>query len=121
MSLFSRDKQRVTVEETRWHPRGAHAPAVLPDIREQSEWDAGRAPGSLHAPLSAPVAGTAPPKAARGRPLVVICRSGNRSQRAVGPLRARGVEAADVEGGMRQWAAAGYSVAGRGGDEGSAA
>ncbi|CAM5535033.1 MULTISPECIES: rhodanese-like domain-containing protein [Streptomyces] len=121
MSLFSRDKQRVAVEETRRHTRGAHAPAVLPDIREQSEWDAGRAPGALHAPLSAPVPGAALPKAARGRPLVVICRSGNRSQQAVGLLRARGVEAVDVEGGMRQRAAAGHSVVGPGGDEGSAA
>ncbi|MFI1932335.1 hypothetical protein [Streptomyces sp. NPDC020330] len=77
MSLFSRDKKRVTVEETRRHTQGAPAPAVPLDVRE---------------------------------------RSGNRSQQAVGPLRARGMDAVDVEGGMRQWAAAAYSVVGSGGD-----
>ncbi|MFJ8971313.1 MULTISPECIES: rhodanese-like domain-containing protein [Streptomyces] len=115
-----RDRKRVTVEEAQRHTRGAaHAPAVLLDVRERDEWDAGRAPGALHAALSALVAGAALPEAARGRPLVVICRSGNRSQQAVGLLRARGVDAVDVEGGMRQWAAAGYSVVGPGDDEGS--
>ncbi|WP_239110081.1 rhodanese-like domain-containing protein [Streptomyces anulatus] len=116
-----RDRKRVTVEEARRHTRGAHAPAVLLDVRERDEWDAGRAPGALHAPLSALVAGAALPEAARGRPLVVICRSGNRSQQAVVLLRARGVEAVDVEGGIRQWAAAGYPVVGPGGDEGATA
>lgn len=116
-----RDQRRVTVEEAQRHTRGAHAPAVLLDVRERDEWDAGRAPGALHAPLSALVAGAALPEGSQGRPLVVICRSGNRSQQAVGLLRARGVDAVDVEGGMKRWAAAGYSVVGAGGDEGSTA
>ncbi|MFS0697972.1 rhodanese-like domain-containing protein [Streptomyces nitrosporeus] len=121
MSLFSRDKKRVTAEEAHRRTRGADAPAVLLDVRERGEWDAGRAPGALHAPLSALAAGEALPQAAQGRPLVVICRSGNRSQQAVELLRARGVDAVDVKGGMRQWARAGHPVVGAGGSEGSVA
>ncbi|MCQ4211528.1 rhodanese-like domain-containing protein [Streptomyces longispororuber] len=121
MSLFSRDKKRVTVEEAHRRTQGAHAPDVLLDVREHGEWDAGRAPGAVHAPLSALVAGAALPMAAQGQPLVVICRSGNRSQQAAGLLRARGVDAVDARGGMQQWAAAGHSVIGRNGTEGSVA
>ncbi|MFG3530339.1 rhodanese-like domain-containing protein [Streptomyces sp. NPDC047917] len=121
MSLFSRDTRRVTVEEAHRRTRGAHAPDVLLDVREQDEWDAGRAPGAVHAPLSALVAGAALPQAAQGRPLVVICRSGNRSQKAADLLRARGVEVVDVKGGMQQWAAAGHPVVGASGNEGSVA
>ncbi|MFG2951958.1 rhodanese-like domain-containing protein [Streptomyces adustus] len=121
MSLFSRDNKRVTVEEAHRRTQGAHTSDVLLDVRERGEWNAGRAPGAVHAPLSALVAGSALPKAAQGQPLVVICRSGNRSQRAVELLRARGVDAVDVKGGMKQWAAAGNSVVGASGNEGSVA
>ncbi|MFE5259595.1 rhodanese-like domain-containing protein [Streptomyces coelicoflavus] len=121
MSPFSRDKNRVTVEEAHRRTQGAHAPAVLLDVRERDEWGAGRAPGALHAPLSALAAGAALPQAAQQRPLVVICRSGNRSQQAAGLLRTRGVDAVDVKGGMQQWAGAGYPVVGAGGSEGSVA
>ncbi|MFB7337560.1 rhodanese-like domain-containing protein [Streptomyces adustus] len=118
MSLFSQGEKRVTVKEAHRHTQGAHAPAVLLDVRERGEWDAGRAPGAMHAPLSALVAGAALPQAAQGRSLVVICRSGNRSQQAVELLRARGADAVDVKGGMQQWAGAGYSVLDGSGNEG---
>ncbi|MFF0740232.1 rhodanese-like domain-containing protein [Streptomyces sp. NPDC004111] len=129
MSLFSRDKtrdkprdkKRVTVEEARRRTQDADTPAVLLDVRERGEWDAGRVPGALHAPLSALASGAALSKAARKRSLVVICRSGNRSQQAVALLRARGADAVDVKGGMRKWAAAGYPVLGRSSDEGPVA
>ncbi|WP_406090598.1 rhodanese-like domain-containing protein [Streptomyces sp. NBC_01013] len=121
MSLFSRGKKRVTVEEAHRRTQGAHAPDVLLDVRERGEWDAGRAPGAVHAPLSALVAGAALPQAAQGRPLVVICRSGNRSQQAAELLRERGADAWDVKGGMQQWAAAGHPVVGARGTKGSVA
>ncbi|MGW5271032.1 rhodanese-like domain-containing protein [Streptomyces sp. NPDC004044] len=121
MSLFSRDGKRVTVEEAHRRTQGADAPAVLLDVRERGEWDAGRAPGAVHAPLSGLVTGAALPKTAQGRPLVVICRSGNRSQKAAALLSARGADAVDVKGGMKQWAAAGHPVVGGHGNNGSAA
>ncbi|GMA86958.1 hypothetical protein GCM10025868_22080 [Angustibacter aerolatus] len=37
----------------------------------------------------------------------MVCRSGNRSGRAVAWLNAQGLETVNVAGGMRAWAAAG--------------
>ncbi|MDX3241145.1 rhodanese-like domain-containing protein [Streptomyces sp. ME18-1-4] len=121
MSLFRYGGDRVTVDDARRRTHGTDAPAVLLDVREQGEWDAGHAPGALHAPLSRLAAGGTLPVAAQGRPLVVICRSGNRSQQAAELLAARGAEAVDVKGGMQAWASAGHPVVDERGDNGSIA
>ncbi|UXY17514.1 rhodanese-like domain-containing protein [Streptomyces cynarae] len=119
MFLFRSGGDRVTVDEAHRCTHGTDAPAVLLDVREQDEWDAGHAPGALHAPLSRLVADGAVPAAAQGRPLVVICRSGNRSQQAAKLLAARGAEAVDVKGGMQAWATAGHPVVEERGNNGS--
>lgn len=121
MFLFRRGKDRVTVNEAHQRTRGADAPAVLLDVREQSEWAAGHAPGAVFSPLSGLSLGAALPEAAQGRPLVVICRSGNRSQRAARLLAGRGAEVVDVKGGMKDWAAAGHPVVDQHGNSGSIA
>ncbi|MGW4888421.1 rhodanese-like domain-containing protein [Streptomyces murinus] len=121
MSLLPRDKDRVSVAEAVRHTRGTDAPAVLLDVRERHEWDAGHAPGAVHAPLPGLVTGAALPSAAQGRPLVVICRSGQRSRQAAALLAGRGARAVDVEGGMRAWAAAGHPVVDERGNSGSIA
>jgi hydroxyacylglutathione hydrolase len=82
--------------------------AALLDVREPDEFLAGHAPGALHIPLSLLADGTA--AVPGGRALVLICRSGNRSRRAVALLAARGLTAVDVVGGMRDWAAQGLPV-----------
>ncbi|MGW7206766.1 rhodanese-like domain-containing protein, partial [Streptomyces sp. NPDC054837] len=74
------------------------------------EWQAGHAPRAVHLPLSALVAGAGLPANAQARSLIVICRSGNRSQQAAEILVARGAEAVDVIGGMKDWAGAGLPV-----------
>jgi rhodanese-related sulfurtransferase len=121
MSPFAAGALRVTVEEALRATGGADAPAVLLDIREQEEWDAGHAPSAVFVPLSALSAGAALPAAAAGRPLVVICRSGNRSRAAVALLRERGADAVDLVGGMKAWAAAGQPVVDVRGNDGSIA
>ncbi|WP_225836837.1 rhodanese-like domain-containing protein [Streptomyces sp. NK08204] len=121
MFLHRRGEDRVTAGEARRRTQGADAPAVLLDVREQGEWNAGHAPGAVHAPLSRLAAGAALPSAAQGRPLVVICRSGNRSQQAAELLTERGAEAVDVKGGMQAWAAAGHPVVDERGNNGSIA
>ncbi|NEA38640.1 rhodanese-like domain-containing protein [Streptomyces sp. SID11385] len=83
---------------------------VLLDVREKPEYRAVHAPGAVLAPLSSLAAGAQLPPNARDKKLVVICRSGHRSQQAVRLLAARGIEAVDVEGGMTAWAAAGLPV-----------
>lgn len=100
---------------------GSAAYAVLLDVREPDEWDAGHAPGAVPLPLSALMAGAPLPQAAQGRPLVVICRSGNRSREAVGLLVARGMDAVDVIGGMNAWALADLPVVTARGEGGSIA
>ncbi|MCL6669196.1 rhodanese-like domain-containing protein [Streptomyces panaciradicis] len=115
MSIFRRDRGgpgRVSVQvaaERTGHGDGG-ADAVLLDVREPHEWQAGHAPRAVHLSLSALAAGAGLPSRAQARPLIVICRSGNRSRQAAELLVARGSEAVDVIGGMRDWAAAGLPV-----------
>ena len=87
-------------------PRGTfeHLDEVqLVDCREQYEWDAGRVEGAIHLPLNAIMAG-AGADLDTAKPVVVICRSGNRSELATMMLQARGFEAHNLEGGMEAWA-----------------
>ncbi|MFM9372738.1 rhodanese-like domain-containing protein [Streptomyces sp. Da 82-17] len=122
MPLFFRERApRLTVDEARARTGGDRPEAVLLDVREQPEWQSGHAPGAVHAPLTGLVAGAALPAAAQGRPLVVICRSGNRSQRAARLLAERGADALDVKGGMDAWAAAGLPVVDERGNSGPTA
>lgn len=82
--------------------------AVLLDVREPEEWEAGHAPGAQHVPLG--LLGEqlgALPTAAE---LVVVCRSGGRSQIAADALGRVGFRAHNLAGGMQAWAAAGLPV-----------
>ncbi|RPK90019.1 MULTISPECIES: rhodanese-like domain-containing protein [Streptomyces] len=121
MSLFRRSRQRLSVDEARTRTGGEWPEAVLLDVREEPEWKTGHAPDAVHAPLTGLAAGAALPASAQGRPLVVICRSGHRSQQAATLLAERGADAVDVEGGMNAWAAAGYPVVDERGNGGSIA
>ncbi|MGW1911548.1 rhodanese-like domain-containing protein [Streptomyces sp. NPDC002076] len=129
MSLFGRGRggpARVTAQEAAARTDSARAAAssgacVLLDVREADEWQAGHAPGAVHLPLTALAAGARLPAEAQARPVVVICRSGRRSRRAAELLRARGVEAVDVIGGMQQWAGAGLPVVDARGGNGTVA
>jgi rhodanese-related sulfurtransferase len=81
------------------------ADAVILDVREPEEWAAGHVDGATHVPL-----GEVPQRLGElpdADPLYVICRSGNRSGRAVAWLGQQGIETVNVAGGMRAWAAAG--------------
>lgn len=85
--------------------------AVVIDVREQNEWDAGHAPGAIHIPLGElPARLGELPEADERDPLRIICRSGGRSARAVAWLEQQGFDVANVEGGMKQWAVAGKPV-----------
>ncbi len=108
MFLFRRGAGRLTPEQARI--RTGDGAAVLLDVRERQEWSAGHAAGAVHLPLSRLAAGAALPPDVRDRPVVAICRSGNRSQQAAKLLAARDVDAVDVTGGMKAWAEAGLPV-----------
>ena len=71
------------------------------DVRDPYEWRAGRIDGSVHIPLHELSARVG--EIEGGRPVAVICRSGNRSALATSWLRQRGVDAHNVDGGMVAW------------------
>lgn len=120
MFLFRRRPARTTPAAA--DQRSRDRSAILLDVRERAEWAAGHAPGAVHAPLSALLAGAELPRAAQGLPLMVICRSGHRSQQAARLLTERGAGAVvDVTGGMNAWAAAGLPVVDGHGTRGSTA
>jgi rhodanese-related sulfurtransferase len=73
----------------------------LVDVREPYEWDAGRLAGSEHIELlqlserAAELRGDAP--------VVFYCRTGSRSLMAAQALRAAGMEAYSMRGGLVVW------------------
>lgn len=93
--------------------------AILLDVREPREWQAGHAPRARHIPLDEIPrrAGELP----RGRPVVTVCRSGARSARAAALLARQGREVSNLAGGMHAWARAGLPVVARGGGPGRVA
>ncbi|MGE5764606.1 MAG: rhodanese-like domain-containing protein [Mycobacterium leprae] len=115
-AAFSRRYRDVDVAEAE---RLLSAGAVLLDVRDAWEWQAGRAPGARHIPLAALPGRLA--ELPTDRPVVVICRSGNRSAAAAALLARTGRTAVNLAGGMRAWAAAGHPVVADGGRPGSVA
>lgn len=82
--------------------------ALLIDVREDDEWQAGHAPEALHIPLGQ--VGVRISEVDAGRPLLIICRSGRRSDHAAAALCAAGYDAANLSGGMQAWQQAGGVV-----------
>ena len=83
--------------------------AVMVDVRERDEWDAGHAPEALHIPLG-DLPGQLEALPLGDGPLAVVCRSGNRSGRAVAWLTQQGLDAVNVQGGMQAWQQAGKAM-----------
>ncbi len=87
------------------HPNGVWARRVevqIVDCRETYEWVAGRIEGAVHIPLNGILAGSIG-DLDPGKPVVVVCRSGNRSELGTLMLQARGFDAHNLEGGMEEW------------------
>jgi rhodanese-related sulfurtransferase len=77
------------------------AGALLLDVRETNEWEAGHAPQAVHLPLGllSPTA----PQLTGATQVVVVCRSGRRSAAAVAALLQHGIDAVNLDGGMQAW------------------
>ena len=81
---------------------------LLIDVREQDEWDSGHAPDARLVPLSQLQDRVAElPEDTR---FLVVCHSGMRSMRATAFLRAEGLDAVNVTGGMVAWAQSGGAL-----------
>lgn len=75
--------------------------AILLDVREESEWDAGHAPMASLIPLA-----EVPDhldELPRDRLIVCTCRSGGRSLRAATYLQENGFDVVNLSGGMMAW------------------
>ncbi len=82
--------------------------ADLLDVREANEWQLGHIEGAAWIPL-----GQLPMRWRELEPerkLVVVCRSGSRSNYAAAMLRQVGIEAANLEGGLLAWKVGGLPV-----------
>ncbi len=84
------------------------AGAFLVDVREQDEYATSRIPGGKLFPLGE--LADRLDELPEDRELVVYCRSGARSARAVEFLQAQGREAVNLAGGILAWAEAGLHV-----------
>ncbi|MCC6223882.1 MAG: rhodanese-like domain-containing protein [Thermoleophilia bacterium] len=82
--------------------------AVALDVRELDEWEVGRIAGALHIPVGELAArqGELP----AGRPIVAVCRSGQRSAAVTEALLRAGYEAENLTGGLHAWVAAGLPL-----------
>lgn len=91
--------------------------AVLLDVRELEEWNAGHAPEATHIPMGELASRIG--HVDRSRPIIIICRTGRRSDHAAGALRNAGYDAYNFSGGMHAWQQAGGTVLTTAGHPGS--
>ena len=87
------------------------------DVRHPHEWQAGRIVGSMHIPLDQLEHRVG--EIDLSRPLVAVCRSGNRSGQAMELLRDKGFEAYSLDGSLAEWAASGLPLIAEDGTPGS--
>ena len=71
------------------------------DVRQDHEWQSGRITGATHIPLEALPERSG--EIARDSPVIFQCRTGVRSAMAAEVMRASGVEALNLEGGLEAW------------------
>ncbi|MBV8982195.1 MAG: rhodanese-like domain-containing protein [Acidimicrobiia bacterium] len=90
--------------------------AILLDVREPDEWEAGHSPDAVHVPLAALAASI--DRLDKDQPIVTVCRVGGRSERAAAALLQRGYDAVNLAGGMQAWQAAGMPVVTESGEPG---
>lgn len=83
------------------------APPLLLDVRTAAEFAAGRISGAVSAPITDLRSRAASLGLGPGRRVVAICLSAHRSIPAVRLLRAAGVDAVQLAGGMLAWRRAG--------------
>ncbi|MFT4174449.1 MAG: rhodanese-like domain-containing protein [Rhodocyclaceae bacterium] len=85
--------------------------AVIVDVREQKEFEAGHLPNARHIPAGELAERTGELARFKNRPIVVVCQSGTRANGAVSTLRKAGYEQAfTLDGGVAAWLQAGFPL-----------
>ena len=86
-----------------------HNAIQVVDVREDHEWRAGHIDGAVHIPLGS--LGSRAAALDPARPVVTVCRSGQRSLVAAQALKRAGFsDVANMQGGMLGWTRAGLAV-----------
>lgn len=89
--------------------KARQATPLLVDVREPGEYEAGHIAGAVLAPLANVEEKLA--NVEKGREIVLVCRSGNRSGKAYRRLEARGyTNLTNLDGGMLAWEKLEYPV-----------
>jgi rhodanese-related sulfurtransferase len=91
------------------------------DVREPYEWDAGHIAEAVHIPLADVMEGRERGLLEPGRPVLVVCKVGSRSELAALMLQARGFDAQNLEGGTEAWLQAGLPLVASDGTPGKVA
>ena len=82
--------------------------AFVLDVRTVEEWNEYHAPGTTLIPLDELASRV--DELPKDQPIVVICRSGNRSQQGRDILLQAGLDATSVTGGLNAWRSSGYPI-----------
>ncbi len=87
----------------------AEGTAQIVDVREPEEWAEGHIPGAVHIPLGDLAVRQGELDVTR--PVIAVCRSGNRSLTAAEQLLRDGIpDVQSMAGGMKAWSAAGQPM-----------
>lgn len=89
----------------------------LLDVREPAEWQAGHVDGATHIPMGQ--LGARQDELPTERPILCICRSGNRSGTVTGALQRAGYDAENLDGGLLAWVEAKLPLVTEQGDDGT--
>lgn len=85
-----------------------HEDALVLDVREPSEWADGHIAKARHIPLRQLKDKLGELEKHKGKPIIAVCRSGNRSVHACSVLKRAGFEKLhNLAGGMQAWDQAG--------------
>ncbi|MBW4599818.1 MAG: molybdopterin-synthase adenylyltransferase MoeB [Calothrix sp. FI2-JRJ7] len=100
------DMSEITVHDLKQLLDSGAKDFVLLDVRNPHEYEIAKIPGSVLIPLSDIEAGSGVGQVKEllnGHRLVVHCKSGARSAKALGILKEAGIEGANVKGGILAW------------------
>lgn len=96
----------ITVTELKQILDGNPDDVVLLDVRNPNEFEIARIPGSVLVPLPDIENGQGVEKVrslVNGHRLIVHCKMGGRSMKALGILKSAGIEGTNVKGGIQAW------------------
>jgi rhodanese-related sulfurtransferase len=99
----------VSVQDLRsWLDEGH--PLQMVDARTRLEYESGSIGEARHAPLTEMPASLQRLEIDPGKPVVMLCLSGHRSRPGTRWLRARGIKAYSLQGGITAWKKAGLPL-----------